>query len=79
MLKRLKTVSMMLFLMGTSTGAAFAISVPGVDDVKITQQSETATGTVVDAMGPVIGASVVVKVLPMVQLPTSTVISLFLM
>ena len=51
----------MLFLMGTSTGAAFAISAPGADDVKITQQSETATGTVVDAMGPVIGASVVVK------------------
>ena len=61
MLKRLKTVSMMLFLMGTSTGAAFAISTPGADDVKITQQSETATGTVVDAMGPVIGASVVEK------------------
>ena len=61
MLKRLKTVSMMLFLMGTSTGAAFAISASGADDVKITQQSETATGTVVDAMGPVIGASVVVK------------------
>ena len=52
---------MMLFLMGTSTGAAFANSAPGADDVKITQQSETATGTVVDAMGPVIGASVVVK------------------
>ena len=50
----------MLFLMGT-TGAAFANSTPGADDVKITQQSETATGTVVDAMGPVIGASVVVK------------------
>ena len=50
----------MLFLMGT-TGAAFATSAAGVDDVKITQQSETATGTVVDAMGPVIGASVVVK------------------
>ena len=61
MLKRLKTVSMMLFLMGTSTGAAFANSAPGADDVKITQQRETATGTVVDAMGPVIGASVVVK------------------
>ena len=61
MLNRLKTDSMMLFLMGTSTGAAFAISAPGADDVKITQQSETATGTVVDAMGPVIGASVVVK------------------
>ncbi len=61
MLKRLKTVSMMLFLMGASTGAAFATSPAGVDDVKITQQSETATGTVVDAMGPVIGASVIVK------------------
>ena len=61
MLKRLKTVSMMLFLMGTTTGAAFANSTAGADDVKITQQSETATGTIVDAMGPVIGASVVVK------------------
>ena len=62
MLKRLKTVSMMLFLMGTSTGAAFAISTPGVDDVKITQQSETATGVVKDALGEtVIGASVIVK------------------
>ena len=61
MLKRLKTVSMMLFLLGTSTGAAFAVSAPGADDVKIVQQSGTATGTVVDAMGPVIGASVVVK------------------
>ena len=61
MLKRLKTVSMMLFLMGT-TGAAFATSAAGVDDVKITQQSETATGTVVDALGEtVIGASVIVK------------------
>ena len=65
----------MLFLLGTSTGAAYAISAPEVDDVKITQQSGTATGTVVDAMGPVIGASVVVKELPTVSLPTSTVIS----
>ena len=61
MFKRLKTVSMMLFLLGTSAGAAFAASIPGADDVKVTQQSQTATGTVVDAMGPVIGASVVVK------------------
>ena len=62
MLKRLKTVSMMLFLMGTTTGAAFANSAAGADDVKITQQSETATGTVVDALGEtVIGASVIVK------------------
>ena len=61
MLKRLKTVSMMLFLLGMSTGAAFAASTSGADDVKITQQSGTATGTVEDSMGPVIGASVVVK------------------
>ena len=61
MLRRLKTVSMMLFLMGVSTGAAFATSAKGVDDVKITQQSETATGVVKDALGEVIGASVVVK------------------
>ena len=62
MLKRLKTVSMMLFLMGTTTGAAFANSTAGADDVKITQQSETATGVVKDALGEtVIGASVIVK------------------
>ena len=52
----------MLFLMGASTGAAYAASPAGVDDVKITQQSETATGVVKDALGEtVIGASVVVK------------------
>ena len=62
MLKRLKTVSMMLFLMGTTTGAAFAAPSTGADDVKITQQSETATGVVKDALGEtVIGASVIVK------------------
>jgi len=62
MLKRLKSVSMMLFLMGASTGAAYAVSNPGADDVRITQQSGTCTGVVVDATGEtVIGASVVVK------------------
>ena len=62
MLKRLKTVSMMLFLMGASTGAAYATTSMGVDDVKITQQSGTCTGIVLDAAGEtVIGASVVVK------------------
>ena len=62
MLKRLKTVSMMLFLMGASTGAAYATTAMGVDDVKITQQSGTCTGIVLDAAGEtVIGASVVVK------------------
>ncbi|WP_455672544.1 SusC/RagA family TonB-linked outer membrane protein [Phocaeicola sp.] len=62
MLKRLKSVSMMLFLMGTSTGAAYAVTDPGVTDVQITQQSGTCTGVVIDATGEtVIGASVVVK------------------
>ena len=62
MLKRLKSVSMMLFLMGASTGAAFAVTNPSVTDVKITQQSGTCTGVVKDGTGEtVIGASVVVK------------------
>ena len=34
MLKRLKSVSMLLFLMGASTGAAYAVANPGVTDVK---------------------------------------------
>ena len=62
MLKRLKSVSMLLFLMGASTGAAYAVASPGVTDLKITQQSGTCTGVVKDATGEtVIGASVVVK------------------
>ncbi|MDO4181175.1 MAG: TonB-dependent receptor [Bacteroidales bacterium] len=62
MLKRLKSVSMMLFLMGASAGAAYAAASPGVADVKITQQSGTCTGIVKDATGEsIIGASVVVK------------------
>ena len=62
MLKRLKSVSMMLFLMGASSGAAYAVSNPGVTDVKITQQSGACTGIVKDAKGEtIIGASVVVK------------------
>ena len=36
MLKRLKSVSMLLFLMGASTGAAYAVANPGVTDVNIT-------------------------------------------
>ena len=51
MLKRLKSVSMLLFLMGASTGAAYAVANPGVTDVKITQQSGTCTGIVKDATG----------------------------
>ena len=60
MLKLLKSVSMMLFLMGLSTGAAYAVSNTGTDDVRITQQSATCTGVVTDSTGEtVIGASVV--------------------
>lgn len=52
----------MLFLMGASSGAAYAVTNPGTDDVKITQQTGTCIGVVVDATGEtVIGASVVVK------------------
>ena len=63
MLKRMKTVSMMLFLMGAITGTAYASpSLTDADNVRITQQTGTCTGTVKDATGePVIGASVVIK------------------
>ena len=51
-----------MLLLLSSTGAAYAVSTPGADDVKVTQQSGTCTGTVKDSAGePVIGASVVVK------------------
>ena len=63
MQKRFKTVSMMLFLIGTLSGAAYAApSMADADDVRIMQQTETATGVIKDALGEaVIGASVVVK------------------
>ena len=62
MIKRFKTVSMMLFLAQASMGTAFATANLSVDDVRITQQSEACTGIVKDALGEtVIGASVVVK------------------
>ena len=82
MLKRLKSVSMMLFLMGASTGAAYAVSNPGITDVKIAQQDGACTGIVKDATGEtVIGASVVVKrkVLLTEQSPELMVTSLCLM
>lgn len=61
MLRRLKSVSTVLFLMGT-TGAVYAAANPGMADVQITQQAEDCTGIVKSATGePVIGASVVVK------------------
>lgn len=62
MLRRFKTVSMMLFMLGASAGTSYAVANPAMDDVKIAQQTGTCTGVVKDAMGEtVIGASVVVK------------------
>ena len=35
MLKRLKSVSMLLFLMGASTAAAYAVANPGLADMSV--------------------------------------------
>ncbi len=62
MLKRLKSVSMMLLLMGASSGAAYAIPTYGMGGVRSTQQDGNCIGVVKDATGEtIIGASVVVK------------------
>ena len=63
MLKRVKSVSMLLFLMAASTGSMNAISAPATASSNaIEQQTETCKGIVKDATGEtVIGASVVVK------------------
>lgn len=61
MVKQFKSVSMMLCLLAMSAGPAIAATGNAPVSAPVVQQSETATGTVVDAMGPVIGASVVVK------------------
>ena len=51
----------MLFLLAMSTGPAVAATGSAPIEAPVVQQSETCTGVVNDAMGPVIGASVVVK------------------
>lgn len=63
MLKRVKSVSMLLFLMAASTGSMNAVSAPAMASSNaIEQQTETCKGIVKDATGEtVIGASVVVK------------------
>ena len=63
MLKRVKSVGMLLFLMAASTGSMNAVSAPAIASSNaIEQQTETCKGVVKDAMGEtVIGASVVVK------------------
>ena len=61
MIKRIKTVSVMLLLMGLPVTAAFAATSP-IETIEIVQQSGAATGTVVDATGEALtGASVIVK------------------
>ena len=60
MFKQFRTVSMFLLLLGGFTGVVCAAS-PDVAGVYATQQSGVCKGTVNDALGPVIGASVVVK------------------
>lgn len=61
MLKRFKSVSLMMLLMGLPTGVAMAETAP-VDTYAVVQQSGPATGTVFDEAGePLTGASVIVK------------------
>ena len=62
MLKKVKSVSMLLFLMTAFTGSMNAVSFPAAASKAIEQQTETCKGIVKDAMGEtIIGASVVVK------------------
>ena len=61
MVKKLKTVSLMLLLMAAPFGTAYAVS-PVAANVDAVQQSGTCKGVVKDAAGEaIIGASVVVK------------------
>ena len=62
MLKRLKSVSMLLFLGTFSTGTISAVTASEVNASAIVQQNETCKGIVKDATGEsIIGASVIVK------------------
>ena len=61
MVKRLKVVGVLLFLL-TSTGIIYATSESGVSEVLISQQSGICTGVVKDNTGEtIVGASVFVK------------------
>lgn len=62
MVKRLKTVSMMLLVAAMCGGGAYAASNPGVPEAQVAQTKSNCTGVVIDATGEtVIGASVIVK------------------
>ncbi len=61
MLKRFKSVSLLLLTAGFTSSGIYAAPVLEPDVMEVTQQSTTCTGVVKDATGePVIGASVVV-------------------
>ena len=62
MLKRFKSVSMVLCLLGSASSIAWANPHMDIKGISITQNNETCKGTVKDATGEtVIGASIVVK------------------
>lgn len=62
MLKQVRIISVMLFLLGVSNGAICAAPNSGTDEVKSTQQSGKCAGVVKDGVGEaIIGASVAVK------------------
>ena len=62
MLKRFKSVSMMLFLAGVPSGVAFALPSPEAAGTAIVQQNGVCSGVIKDTTGEtVIGASVVIK------------------
>lgn len=61
MLRKFKSVSMLLFLMGISNSTAYAVTDSSVTNVKITQQNGTCVGVIKDGAGEtLIGVSVVV-------------------
>lgn len=61
MRKQLKSVSVMMLLLPMAPGFAITTTANVPITAPVVKQNETCTGTVKDAFGPVIGASVVVK------------------
>ena len=62
MLKKFRPVSLILLVgaLGFS-GNLYAMPIPGIPKGDISQQNTKVSGTVEDALGPVTGASVIVK------------------
>lgn len=62
MFRKLRSVSMLLFLMGVFSPATYSVAHPNVTQVKVAQQASTCTGVIKDTAGEsVIGVSVVIK------------------